>query len=602
MKISLLLFTILFPVLFWSQDDEPPESTRPDHSNPFEGRVETMVVEDFYNEDGTFYQLGNEKVIAKGTHINKILDGKYTEYDLRGNITRKCTYRMGKLDGEEIRFEPINTTYTKQYDCGVQIGYEVMDAPSQNSYVKTGPYFAGSKSEPFVYTRTKSLPLFDKEGTILLHVDSILFIPNKPVEVHRWLFTKTNDYIRDTITHTVTILLNEAAAAYSMSDVVDIQRNEFNMRYDYDPLTAYKDREVHEYYKNGKLKGENFENYRLTYYPNGTIQDSILPDQNQLPYYHYRNDSLGVPLFRSKFEFLREEKIKRLTFDYLKNNQTFYTITSVNYVPEKVTSSNDSIKQCIQKGEVVDYYGTHYMTKTDGTIDTSYSKQVFPFRCQTPLKEGKYYFLQSRGNNRVLVLQVEKVRVFTYEMPFDKAIWNRDTVRMKHVMQFGNRYYLSKSMTPSSKSKKLLVENGRIYAVDWETSQLLVDDRRFEYSIEMMPEQIQTDTLLSFKTALLTEQEFQKALKMKSISKMPKTEFNEMLEEIKIIRLKEKDALSHFSYDDRSKVEIESRAVSYIFYSHGYKPYFSEEEFSQLMTSYGWTKEEEWAIKNVLRR
>ncbi|AEA45449.1 toxin-antitoxin system YwqK family antitoxin [Fluviicola taffensis] len=564
--------------------------------------IETKEEErEVYISDGTYVKYLGNRIIASGFHKKKVFEGVYKEFDANGKIETIRNYKNGLLDGEVINYFGV-LTLKRYYTNDIQTGYETRTNSMGEEEFKAGPFFAGAKKE-HVFLYKELFPF--KQDQWIGKFDTIFLKSNKAPEIHRWYFLLSKGSVIDTLFHGVCSLKNAQLAEYTVGNIQLLLMDDVVYRtQDFEYLTFDRPKEVIIYEKNGFLRAKTFPSYRLEYYPNGKLKDSITAAEAG-DYYHFRFDESGNELFKSKKEVFSEDeygmnKKIRLTYDYLRNKQVFYRITSVNYIPKKVSSSNDSINDVIQKGAFTDYYGTTYITRPDGEIDTSYSKELFAIRYLKKLKPGRYYYLGTANAGSLEYLDVSEsgnITVVRTSLTRLNALSYRD--EMKIVFQKDSLYQLYDGINSTSTTRKVIwSKTGKLYSVD--SKRNVLDYPNFT-TIEQLIFESYKDSIHRFRSIMLTEKEYQAALKLKHISSISKKDFMGYMEELEAIRITERDFKKNYSSDEAKMIRLESRQLFELLYKKGFNPYFSESEFGKLMESYQLTKEEKSSVKRTLR-
>ena len=597
MKYACIFFFILIAPGSFSQEKDPFKNSRKEpepKSMGTQGKTEEVDA-----PDGTYKKVENGTV-TRGHHINNQFHGEFIE---KGHLyTISKTYDHGNLIG---------------YETG-KLTYDNNPADKQEHW-KKGPYFAGKRPSGFFTISHYGWNSFLNEGYFLHREDTVFFSPNKDIEIRRHVSIEGESDVNLEPATLIFRIYGTKKTSYSTDDL-ELALKTKTYQYKHFLSNEFNpDGEVIQYNSKGIRVAASYPEYRLTFHPNGAVHDSIC--KAGTPYQHYRFDANKKEIFRTQAEFFPEIKKQGKTVTYSRNNQPFYTISFVETrldknKPVQISSSNDSIKHLIKSGLFCDYYGTTYLTQADGRIDTSFSKEVYPYRYQTKLKNGNYYFLSSSLTVVVYVLTVtdEKMEIYTFNTQDLKGkTWNHYFV--KRVMQKGNYYLLSEPFT--NKSVRICVNNGNTYCSDW------IDEKpkgRYEklnknttYSIDIVSDwelspydlndvaaDFTADTLFSFRSQLLTENEFEKALNGKHITKMSRSEFDGIVQTMKKVRKQEEEALSKLRASGLNEIFIDSKQFCQLVYRLGYNPYFSEDDVVQLMTDLKFTHEEQEPLKELL--
>ncbi len=601
MKYHCIFFFLLLSYGSFAQEPDPFKIKEPEKANYPEPKSASKIkMEEVYFPDGTYKKTDRDLIIT-GYHINKVLHGKFTE-------------------------KTITHTISKTYDHGNLVGYQNAirthdnNPPNEQEYWKKGPYFAGSKPKGFFTVANYDRNVFLNERYMLLLEDTLFFSPNTDIEIHRHASIKGESKVTMEPGTFVYRIYNTKKTAYTNEDIESALKTKTIESKHFLSNQFNPDGEVIQYNNKGKRVAESYPDYRLTYHPNGTVQDSIL--RSATSYQHYRFDTNKKVVFKSQTESIPETDKIRVIYTYFKNSNPIYTISFIEgryfkRKPEKITSSNDSINQVIRNGLIRDYDGTVYITQADGKIDTSFSKEVYPYRYQTKLKNGNYYFLPSALNTVVYVLSVTDSIIVGYTtktQELDGKKWNHYSANQ--VMQNGNRYQLSEYHQPGN-AVKIVVTNGKVYSSGWFDKRLkgpyeqlktnvsysldqMNNWNNFPYDLNDYAADFAADTLFSFTTQMLTEDELKKALNSTHITKMPRDKFDGMIHELKKVREQEKNALSKLNPDGKKGIHIDSKQLCQLVYNLGYNPYFLEDEMIQLMTDLKLTAEEQEPLKQLM--
>ncbi|WP_343604831.1 hypothetical protein [Fluviicola sp.] len=590
-KIIFLFCLILFNTFTFSQKIEI-DSPKSKGQNNQEVREE-------YRADGTYVRYRGNRLEASGFHKNKVFDGVLKIVDGSGRVKTSTTYKMGVKDGEETEHYGLDLI-RRNYTNGIKTGYETRINADSIETFRMGPFFAGAKKE-LVFLFRVQIPY--KENQMLEKLDTIFLKSNTAAEIHRWHFSRRNDVVVDTLFHAVCKLQMHAFEEYTVGAVQELIQNATYSSDQFDFYNLDRPKEVVVYQKDGSVSAKTFPVSRFTFYSNGKLKDSIVVSENKEHDCHFRFDERGNLVFKAKKEVLSwefdHEKTFRWTYDYFKDNQVSYTISTVNFSPEKIVSSDPLINKAIAKGMFTGMDGTVYMTRPDGIIDTAYSQELFPLRYRGTLKTGRYYYLNLERKD-----EVEAVEVTADGISFIRVnLTNPDQVskrkKMNIVFQRDSLYLMYDYLNTTDPAKKIILsKSGRLYASDFRRNSL---DFPWYESIEELAIESKKDSVIRFRTLMLPEKEFQEALKLKSISTLPKSEFMECVSELDLIRTREHAVKKNLSPEESRMLTLVSRQLFHVFYHKGYNPYFSADELKNLMQSYGFTKEESHYVKSVIR-
>jgi hypothetical protein len=617
MKYCVIFILLLISTRSFTQvPDEPAnpfKNEKPVSKEP-EPKSQTNYQKEVYGSDGTYKKISDGRIILQGHHINRVFHGEFIQDSLPYIITK--TYNHGNL-------------------VGYQTGKIAHDSrpPNYQEHWKKGPYFAGVQKTG-IFTINKSDRIYYRlEDFTLLQEDTLFFSPNKNIEIHRISTIKRDDQLIGTPCRFIYRIYATKKADYSVKDIESALKTKTYPFRDFQTYSFIPEGEVIQYNSLGVRVTANYPDYRLTYYSNGSVQDSICRLPN--PYEKYRFDSEKHLVFKMQIEPIPAIEKSRTSYTYFKEKKPFYTIsflksipkqlTSPYYIsllrdkPEQISSSNDSIQQVIKNGTFEDYYGTRYITQADGKIDTSFSKEMYPFRYHTKLKNGNYYFLSSYLSLVVNVLTItdSTIEGYTFNPADNKGkIWNQFTAHQ--ILQKDNQYHYFEQYHAYRNSGKLVVQNGELYASDWidrEIKQLHINWKdgetftvgdastealKYQYDLDNLAADFQKDTLFSFTTELLSEDQYKKAMSSKKISTMSQSDFDLLIRDLKIIREQEEKALSRLISNEVKNVFISSKKLCQLVYHMGYNPYFSEDEVSQLMNGLKINPEEQAPLKKLM--
>ncbi len=556
--------------------------------------VQDEFIREEFNKDGTYVKYRDEKIIASGFHVKRVLNGEYKAFNGDGSTAEVKHFKLGILDGEQVSYFSNETTRTS-YSNGIQIGYETITESGGLERRKSGPYFTGKKKN-HVFIKKEFYRYNDE---FYENYDTIFFQSNSAPEIHRWSLGKdVLGQVTDTFSHVTCKMLNYTASEYSNETMQMLFDDQIYRIWDFDSKTLLLPRETVVYRKNGLFDSKSFPNYWLEFHNNGVLKDSVI-NMEDPDYNHFRFDETGKVIFKAKKDPLDRPNSYRYTYDYFRNGAILYSITSLNRTPERILSTNDSVIDLIKKGQFKDYYGTIYFTNPQGEIDTSYSEFIFPIRFKNDLKPGRYYYLNSQKKEYWEAIDVTEKGIDFITVQRDSTSVVKKREHMEVVFQKDTLYQMYTRWGFQSSARKIVMANNRLFAVDW--SQRLEHNQGDD--IEQLAILSYQDTSVSFKSTMLTEKEFQAALKLKDISEMPKKDFQAIfLVKMEPIRLAERNAQKSVPSDKwRNLVQLQSRQLFQVLYEMGYNPYITEKQFSELMDSYQWTDEEKRNIKKIIR-
>jgi len=547
-----------------------------------------------FNEDGTFRRYEGDRLQATGFHKKGQLEGELKEYDYSGKVVGIKHYKNGKLHGV-CTSNLTGSKYLKEYDNGEQIGYEEKYSPSGQLVEREGPFFAGRKTE---HQHTYFESTYDtRNGSYQCQFDTISFRANETPIVRRWILRKNEaGEVLDTFLMGECGFVDYREESYSIYSVEQL-RMEYayrNETFDYRSFDTKK--EIRIFDKKGYAYLVTTPQYWVTHWESKAIMDSVINVPPGGSYYHFRFDKEGKPVFRSKRENVPDLSTTRWTFEYLKNGSAFYSISSLNYKPEKVWSINDSINEVIQKGAFTDYYGTVYITQSTGNIDTSFSKAIYPHRYKKDIAPGKYYFLMSTEGFRLEWITVDTKGITYFNASQKNPTTFSTTYRLRAIFQHDSLYHMFSGLRAYTIPCQLLKTKQGLYSIDF-----ICSDYDDYYSLEQLLLLTANDSIQKFRSILLTEKQYQEALTRKKISEMPKGVFIDCMKELEPIRLAERAARDGFEVEIREEIRRKTRQLAQIVYNKGYNPYFSEDEFGKLMESYGWSQEDRNKYKKILR-
>lgn len=552
------------------------------------------VIREEYNEDGTYKQYTDERLSASGFHKKQKLEGVYTAYNSNGSEQAIKHYKNGLLHGLSTEYGYGGRT-TKSYDKGVQVGYEEFILIGDILSVRKGPYFTGSvTNHTFTsYTRTH----YTNDTICYFQYDTIFFRANQPPEIHRWIEHRNEDNAKVFLTlHSECKPHEYKAESFTSEDLNKLLRDYRLRDYDFDFRDFDHPKDVVVYDEKGYPCITATPEYWVTRRENHSVFDSLLNVKTNDTYNHFRFDDQGKLIFKAKKDIFERGYDFRWTYDYMKNGNVFYSISSMNYKPEKVWSTNDSINKVIQKGGFTDYYGTLYITQPTGTIDTSYSKEIIPYRYKNDIAPGKYYFLPAMGGVRIEWLEVNAKGITFFKANVEIPTKIDKTYKMNIVFQHDSTYHLFSGLRAYPYRHQILKTKQGLVSIDYFNS-----DYEDYYSLEQLVEMALADSILDFKSIILTEKQYLEALKRKKISEMPKEDFIACMKALEPIRMKERAVRDRMELTQREAVRKQTRQLFQVIYNQGYNPYFTENEFAELMESYAWTEEEKRMYKKIVR-
>jgi antitoxin component YwqK of YwqJK toxin-antitoxin module len=584
--LSILIVAPFFSLQLFAQNEGeqeivPMESPEPD---------EYYSIETNYNSDGTYVKRRkNGTILEKGFHVNKQLEGELTIYNNLGSISKIEHYKKGKLDGTSQ--EIYDTLITiKQYSQGNQIDYETVVSTRDLTHPisKMGPFFTGEKKS-HSFAIYKEIPTDESIGYFF---DTLtLSSQNQPILKRLVIQKKTNTNKIDTLFIAKCIFLNDAKESYSVNNLNDIIHKSVVSSMDLGFRTPFLGTDVTAYYTDGKIKWHITPSLRLTYYPNGQINDSIAISSDQANYF-YRFLENGELLFFSNATFDRTTNSTTRNFEYYDKKQPLYTISSINNRPERVTSKNDSILNSIQKGDFIDYYGTHYITQADGKIDTSYSKERFPYHYTNDLPQGTFYI--STEGREIKKLTIDQNGVFITSI-FLGSTTPQITKKQTIIYKIDDVHHIYESATSNYKKTKLCINSKSLFSYDY-----VIKKESSDWNEEDLFLSTLADTIgLTFKTPLFTEEDYQKALKLAPITSVKKSMMEKCLKENYKLR-KELNDYKNQLYSKKIDFRYQSGKLRWIFYQNGINPFFSEKELNDTIKSYELTDEEKKEFKKMM--
>lgn len=584
--LSILFVTPFFTLQSFAQNEGEKEIVPMGDPLP-DGFFSTM---EEFNSDGTYVKTRkNGDIIQKGYHVNRQLDGELTTYNDYGSITKIENYKKGVLDGitQTIYDSLINI---KHYSQGNQIDYETVASTRDLTHPtsKMGPFFTGEKKS---HTFTIYKEVKNEESTIYTY-DTLTLLSQKQPILKRLCTTRNFTTLKiDTLFIAECAFLEEVKEFYTSNDIRNIITNSVVTSEDLGYRKPNKKTELKAYYKDGKTKWHITPTLRLTYYPSGQTCDSIVESVNN-PYYLYHYLENGALLFYSTASYNAETNQTSRYYDYYSNGKPSYTISSINFKIDRVTSTNDSILASIKKGEFIDYYGTHHMTQADGKIDTFYTKDRYPYRYTHDLPNGNFYYFTDGNDYKKITIDKKDIFITRINLSTKET---QQQKKQNVVYKIDSIYHIYESISENLIPTKLCFESKSLYVYDFylRSEQVIWQEQQlFQSSLN--------DTLgIAFKTPVFTESDYQKALKLAPISSMNLSLIKKCLLEY-YETCKEENKYGYSLNDQSISYRRNLQKLHWIFYKYKINPFFTKNELSKTIKSNELTDEEKKEFKKLL--
>ena len=550
-------------------------------------------IKEVFNEDGTYIKRRGNEVIATGHHVNRKLDGEIKKLS-NGRPVQTTTYKIGVKHGPEVDYMG-GFTVSRSYENGVLVGYVTDKKTSGQLNSQFGPYFTG-KTKKHVFVAFERFELGN--GYESYRYDSIFLEANRAPEIHRLYFTKKYEVIIDTEVYAHCKLPLYQSDEYTIDRIESIMQDWSYGVTDFDYQELEKPKELVLFASDGSVKARAFPGYWISFYSNGQLKDSMF-SSGGTDYCHYRWDDQGNIVFKGKKEIVNKGSygnvVFRWTNDFFLGNEVQYSISSVNGIPERVFSAKPKVLEAIKSGKFTDVYGTLYITDQTGNIDTSFVKELIPLRYTNDIKPGRYYYLYSVKPGIVETVEVTAKKVCFQKLNISDLTPVGRPDLQKIIFQKDSVYQLYTSLGNAHYARKLMQRNGKLYSIDWQKD----NGYAAVLSIEELIVQAHQDSLIDSYTPMLTEAEFQAALKRRNISGMPKETFMTCIDKLEVIRMNERKLLEKVR--DKNTTQLMSPKLFLVFYEAGFNPYFSEKEFWTVINSYRLTAAEEARVKQIIR-
>lgn len=547
--------------------------------------------EDIYEENGSYKHLVGGKVTITGTFENKKREGEFKYYRKNGQLEKKETYVNGILNGPFSTYTNGRLSIYQEYKNGIKINYEYEFDFYGDTLSVAGPFPGKDLKTGKIMIRQKLGDGNNSYGTQIICYDTLSFNPDKPVFIAHHEFITEQRKVKEH-KYTEVSLYENNSSGYNPGNinVLITRAKNFNANFPAYPPSEIKAR-IRKFDKEGKLYLLSDSGYVLRFNKGFISKDSItIPKEGKVCHAGY--NERGQLAFEVRYDTAESNYSTNLY--YGANKKLLYEVGSRDYKPTYVKIYDDSVRQASKGNTLFDCFGTAYLFDANKKIDTSFSSAEYKMRMKEKITGGIYFYLPTsprypKEGYSVMEINGRKKNEYLLDSTLKPV---RDKGVTFQAFQKDTVIYLVKEIVNSYEDHfliyKYIRKGDKLYTVHNQVKS------KYLYTRESMISFLERDSIPVFKSELLTENEFKKALKMKRIGTLSKEEFLKWMERSKNLdpaMSQARDAIS-LGVGESHDVKAPFSIIAWEVYRMGYNPYFSKEEVEALKVKFNLSQNE----------